>query len=120
MAYPTGANIQGMLPAGGAGITEPEAQGFVDEWVSRIDEAAGRAEDDPFPETATTRRIVRRGAWGEARQLQLVRDGYTETPDADSAIEWAEDALKAFDAEHSTPAEVERETPSGYVGYMDW
>lgn len=120
MAYPTGADIQGMLPADGAGITEAEAQAFVDEWIGRINEAAGLPEGETFTDTATTRRIVRRGAWGEARQLQLVRDGYTETPDADAALKSTEEALAAFDAEHSTPAETERETPAGYVGWMEF
>jgi hypothetical protein len=107
-----------MLPAAGAGVTTAECDAFVAEWIGRIDEAAGLTTPDTFTDTATTRRIVRRGAWGEARQLQLVRDGYTETPDADAAIKGAESALAAFDTEHSTPEEVEAEGPHGYAGYL--
>lgn len=108
-----------MLPAGGEGVTVAECDAFVAEWIDRVDEAAGLTAPETFADTATTRRIVRRGAWGEARQLQLVRDGYTETPDADAALEWAESALADFDAEHTTPAETERETPMGYAGWLD-
>lgn len=41
MAYVTGSEIRAMLPADGAGVTLAEAQAFVDEWIGRINEAAG-------------------------------------------------------------------------------
>lgn len=107
-----------MLPGEDPGVTEAECNAFVAEWIGRIDEAAGLTAPDTFTDTATTRRIVRRGAWGEARQLQLVREGYTETPDADNAIKWADSALAYFDSEHSTPEEAGREGSEGYVGFM--
>lgn len=119
MAYPTGAEIRGMLPAGGEGVTAAECDAFVAEWIDRVDEAAGLTATENFTDTVTTRRIVRRGAWGDARQLQLVRDGYTETPDADAALKWAESALADFDAENTTPAETERETPDAYFGWLE-
>lgn len=101
MAYPTGAEIRAMLPAAGEGITPLEAQTFVDEWIERVRLAAPPPlSTDPTPENGITRRIVRRGAWGDARQLQLVRDGYTETPDADLALTQAEESLSAYDAEN--------------------
>jgi hypothetical protein len=122
MAYPTGAEIRSLLPASGAGITEPEAQAFVDEWIERVRLAAPPPDNDdgtpgPTPENGITRRIVRRGAWGDARQLQLVRDGYTETPDADLALTQAEESLEQYDREN---VGVDESAPSVALTGLPW
>lgn len=122
MAYPTGVEIRAMLPAAGEGITVAEAQAFVDEWIERVRLAAPPPDledgtSGPTPENAITRRIVRRGAYGDARQLQLVRDGYTETPDADLALTQAEDSLAAYDREN---VGVEETAPSAALTALPW
>lgn len=107
-----------MLPASGAGVTAIECQAFVDEWVGRIRLAAPPPlTTDPTPETVVTRRIVRRGAWGDARQLQSMRDGYTETPDADLALKYAEKALADYDSENVGTDET---APSAALTALPW
>lgn len=119
MAYPSGAEIRGLLPADDPVVTSGQCQAFVDEWVSLVQEAAGNPATPV--ETAASRRIVRRGAWADAMEQLMTVSGYVGDPEAVmNTRQWAEKALATFDATHSTPAEVSAESPTVFLAEVPW
>lgn len=123
MAYPTGAEILAMLPYGGASVTEAQANAFVEDWKGLVHEAAPPPDNEDgtpadTPETAFTRRLVRRGAWGDARKLQWVLDGHAGEPeDATLALTEAQEWLEGYDAENSSEGES---VPSARLTPLPW
>ena len=113
--YPTGAEIRNLLPADDPPVSESECDTYVDEWVSLVKEAAGNPEDGS-EENATSRRIVRRGAWADAMEQLMTVSGFMgDTEVIASTRTWAEEALERFDAQTSTVEEVEREAPIAII-----
>lgn len=123
MAYPTGTEILAMLPFGGASVTVAQADAFVADWVELVREAAppvDNADGTPAttPETAFSRRLVRRGAWGDTRKLQWVLDGHIGEPeDATLALTEAEEWLEQYDSENSAEGES---VPSARLTPLPW
>lgn len=114
MAYPTGPKVRSMLPMGGPGVTDAEATVEVERWRSRLE-----FEPEKRRETALAEEIVSEGAYAKLLKLQLERDGYVETPAADSRLRSAKDILDYYNALKVTEA-AETEYPSGYIGYLAW
>lgn len=108
MAWPTGGEIRDLLPVEDPVITPEQCQGFINEWVGLIKEAG---KTDAAEETATTLRIVRRGALADALEKLIADSGYVVDPDLVKNMRtWAEKALETYRA--SKPAVAS----SGAVG----
>lgn len=113
MAFVTGADIRAMLLGADPGVTVAQCDAFVADWIALVREAAPplpNLDGTPglTPETGTTRRIVWIGAYADAKKLQMVRDGYLETKDADAMLAQATALLSRYDQENPVLGEPAR------------
>jgi hypothetical protein len=110
--YITAEQLLLRLPDEGGNLAEEEVQGHIDFWISELARVNGG--EPPAQDTPLTRRIVRDGAYADALEELLERDGIYQDAAVDSRRERAAANLQNFDAILRSAEAEERESRAEY------